>query len=835
MCTHGGSDADADTHTARGCAGGNDCDDLNPRINPAAPELCDGIDNDCSGASAGMGVDDGTGMQCALGSAPRVCTTACSTAGTQPCDGACRLGTCRAAAETCNNCDDDGDGQIDEPGGGSPVLCRSGDAQSCTTSCGTLGTQSCSSGCLWNPCSAAEICNSCDDDGDGMVDDGFSLGGACTVGIGECSRSGTVVCRSDRTGTTCSATPGAPVAELCNARDDDCDGLNDEPFTELGSACMVGVGACRRTGAFVCRADGSTTTCSASAGMPGAETCNSVDDDCDGTVDDGADGGPCDGPDGDLCQEGVNRCTGGTLVCDDATGTISEACNSIDDNCNGTTDEGCSCTLNDMRVCYTGPMGTQGVGICRAGNQTCVPGPGGIGSEWGSCSGVVLPTTETCNGADDDCDMTIDDGNPGGGATCDGTDGDLCREGTFTCTGGVLTCSDATGTTSEICNGADDDCNGSIDDGNPGGGAACDGADGDLCNEGTLSCSGGTLVCSDMTSTNVETCNGLDDNCNGSTDEGNPGGGMPCDGADTDLCVEGTFNCSSGSLMCSDTSGSTAEVCGNGIDENCNGMADDTCATVPNDTCSSPTVLSGTGGSVSGTLVGATVNASAGCGSVTPGPDIYYSVTVSVPSIIWISTLTGTTFDTVISYRGTTCTGGVVQCQDDPCGLTTPAQIAQYVTAGTHYFAIAAFSSATPIGPVGVTYGVYTAAGQDNTLITPTPAPGTTNSYSGSTVGATSLVTGTCGGSSGEDSYYWLQCPSPSRSYGANTCTGTSYDSVLHLNFNGAPVSCSDDNCGLFTLTSSFTGGFASGAGVAQLFVDGFGGATGTYSVRVTF
>ena len=82
-------------------------------------------------------------MECALGAAPRVCTTSCGTGGTQPCDGACRLGTCRAATETCNNCDDDGDGQIDEPGGGSPVLCRAGDARSCTTSCGTLGTQTC--------------------------------------------------------------------------------------------------------------------------------------------------------------------------------------------------------------------------------------------------------------------------------------------------------------------------------------------------------------------------------------------------------------------------------------------------------------------------------------------------------------------------------------------------------------------------------------------------------------------------------------------------------------------------------------------------------------------
>jgi len=826
-CNHGGSDFDSDTYTASTCAGGNDCDDLNPRVHPGAAELCDGIDNDCS-ATGPAGIDDGPGMQCAFGSPPRACTTTCGTAGTAPCDGACRLGTCRAATETCNGCDDDGDGQIDEPGGGSPVMCRSGDVQPCTTTCGTLGTRTCTSGCAWGACAAAEVCNSCDDDGDGMVDEGFTLGGSCSVGVGTCARSGSVVCRSDGTGTSCSATPGAAGTESCNGLDDDCDGVADEPFTELGTGCNSGVGACRRSGVFVCRTDGVTTTCSATPSTPGLETCNSIDDDCDGVVDDGADGGPCDGPDGDLCLEGINRCTGGTLVCDDGTGTITEICNGIDDNCNGTTDEGCACTLGMNRSCYTGPMGTQDVGRCRAGSQTCVAGPGGVGSEWGSCSGAVLPATETCNATDDNCNGTTDEGNPGGGTACDGADGDLCAEGTFNCTGGTLVCSDVTPTNVETCNGADDNCNGSVDEGNPGGGAACDGMDGDLCNEGTLSCSGGTLVCSDVTPTNVETCNNIDDNCNGSIDEGNPGGGAACDGMDTDLCQEGTFNCSSGVLACSDATGSTVEICGNGIDDDCSG-GDAICTTPPNDQCAGAITLSGTGGTRMDTLVGATAQTS-DCGS---GVEVFYRVTVSAPTLVYLSTLGSAAFDTRLSYRGTSCAGTAVQCVDDSCGVLQ-TQLVQLVPAGTHYFAVHTYSSFTTPGAFGLSYGIYAAGGGTNTLV-PLGAAGSTANYSSGAATGTSMISSpgcTTFATGPENSYYWLQCTADSRTYTASTCTGTTYDSVAYVRLNGANIGCNDDSCGL---QSRITTTAAAGAGVVQAFIDGYNGASGAYTAAITF
>jgi len=74
-----------------------------------------------------------------------------------------------------------------------------------------------------------------------------------------------------------------PGTEVCNGVDDDCDGTIDEGF-DLGGACTVGVGGCRREGTLVCGEAGDLV-CDRAAGRPDLEVCNGVDDDCDGTVD----------------------------------------------------------------------------------------------------------------------------------------------------------------------------------------------------------------------------------------------------------------------------------------------------------------------------------------------------------------------------------------------------------------------------------------------------------------------------------------------------------------------------------------------------------------------
>jgi Bacterial lectin/Putative metal-binding motif len=66
-------------------------------------------------------------------------------------------------------------------------------------------------------------------------------------------------------------------------------------------------------------------------------------------------------------------------------------------------DSGPSCPV-PVRSCYTGPPGTLGVGVCKAGQQVC---SGGV---FGPCEGEVLPSPEICDGLDDNCNGTVDEG-----------------------------------------------------------------------------------------------------------------------------------------------------------------------------------------------------------------------------------------------------------------------------------------------------------------------------------------------------------------------------------------------------------------------------------------
>jgi hypothetical protein len=119
---------------------------------------------------------------------------------------------------------------------------------------------------------APEICDGKDNDCDGVADEGFATGGPCSVGVGGCQRTGTLVCTADGSGTQCSATAGAPQTEICNSVDDDCDGTVDEGFDQDGDGYTTCGGDCADTVASV---------------HPGAvEVFNGVDDDCNGRIDD---------------------------------------------------------------------------------------------------------------------------------------------------------------------------------------------------------------------------------------------------------------------------------------------------------------------------------------------------------------------------------------------------------------------------------------------------------------------------------------------------------------------------------------------------------------------
>jgi Putative metal-binding motif len=304
------------------------------------------------------------------------------------------------------------------------------------------------------------------------------------------------------------------------------------------------------------------------------EVCNGLDDDCDGEIDNGnpGGGGACPTNKQGECKTGAWQCIGGNLNCISKKSTLPEICNGLDDDCNDIIDDG---NPGGGALCLVPGM----PGICSQGITMCMGG--GV-----QCLQNVSPSAaESCNGLDDTCDGQTDEGDPGGGGACDvpGKQGE-CKAGVLHCIGGSLTCVANKLPVPEVCNGLDDDCIGGFDDGNPGGGALClvPGMLG-ICSQGTMTCvsvpgKGGLQCLQSVPAAAVESCNGLDDTCDGQTDEGDPGGGGSCNvPGKLGACQLGLLHCIGGSLTCVASKSPLPEICGNNIDDDCDGNVDNGC------------------------------------------------------------------------------------------------------------------------------------------------------------------------------------------------------------------------------------------------------------------
>jgi hypothetical protein len=458
---------------------------------PAQFEVCNALDDNCNGAT-----DEGPVLP-----APPTCGLGeCVTTGTIACVDGEEVGSCTPPAgtpELCDGLDNDCDGTVDnDPSLPLPPSCGVGE-------CATVGTVACVGGGIVTECTpplgTPELCDGLDNDCNGSVDDGIApVPTSC--GTGACAATGELVCTGGALVDTCA--PGAPSAEVCDGVDNNCDGSVDEGIAPTPTSC--GTGACAATGELVCTGGALVDTCA--PGAPSAEVCDGVDNNCDGSVDEGIAPTPTSCGTGACAATGELVCTGGALVDTCAPGAPSaEVCDGVDNNCDGSVDEGIAPTPTS---CGTGACAATGELVCTGGAlvDTCAPG---------------APSAEVCDGVDNNCDGSVDEGIAPTPTSC-GT-GACAATGELVCTGGALVDTCAPGAPSaEVCDGVDNNCDGSVDEGIAPTPTSC-GA-GNCVGAGELTCVNGVFVDTCVVPPGeTETCNGTDDNCNGQTDEGTTG------------------------------------------------------------------------------------------------------------------------------------------------------------------------------------------------------------------------------------------------------------------------------------------------------------------------
>ncbi len=350
--------------------------------------------------------------------------------------------------------------------------------------------------------------------------------------------------------------PGA--LEACDQKDNDCDGEVDEEGASTFYTDGDGDGFGDSSTAVETCTPGSDQVPVAGdcddtdpGAYPGAaETCDGIDNDCDGDIDEEVQSAFYADNDGDGYGDAGSSVQGceppGGYVddqadCDDGNAGIhpgaTEVCDGLDNDCDGDIDE-------DVQSTFFADNDGDGYGQAGSGVQACEP-PSGYVDNQGDCDDGDLEVhpgaSEKCDGVDNDCDGATDEDlltpfyadNDGDGfgagdpvEACDAPEGHATEDGD---------CHDGDATVypgaPELCDGQDNDCDAAVDEEVTTTFYAD--ADGDgygVDTDTTEACevpSGYATRSGDCDDTDAgvnpgatEICDGLDNDCDTDTDEG---------------------------------------------------------------------------------------------------------------------------------------------------------------------------------------------------------------------------------------------------------------------------------------------------------------------------